>query len=318
MLREMLGLSVHEMSRIGGAVFAYLFHRIDQKKLIRIVNEYDSTKTEQILEVVRTKGYLLLNCKLYAWAFYKSRHGGPKPKPADFGIARADVQFLSRINLAHIPLKFVAYSVADFKNLIVEATDDPEIRAHIGRYVSKQLTFLVRNYGVNRNDLEGEMKAHAIRALYMKYPHFESVLHLRNNVKTTIHNRGQTLVSYHTSPARERLTKDAEGKFASRHVDTEALVDLEAPDEYMADVRDTLNSLVQISSALSLRQDVQRFLMCCAGHFDAGFSAFLTIDNAQAVEDMAYDKYLKKARTYFSFSEKQVTHLFAKLRTMLE
>ncbi len=319
MLRNILGLSVHQMSRIGGAVFAYLFHKIDQKKLVRIVREEEDPELEErVLNAVRTNGYLLLNCKLYAWAFYKSRHGFEKPKAADFGIARDDVRFLSSINCSHIPLEREAYSLEAFRALVEDATAGPEIRAYIGRFVSKSMTFLIRSYGHDHAALVADMQAHAVRSVYLKYPLFDSELHLRNNVKTAAHNRGETIITAETAPSRNKLMQDTQtGKFVSRHVDTESLTDLEAPDSYMTEHRDLLESLVQIAQSHNLRADVQRFLMCCAGHYDKEFSGFLMINNTDAVESMSYDRYLLRARTFFKFSDKQVTHLFGKLRSLL-
>jgi len=319
MLRNILGLSVHQMSRIGGAVFAYLFHRIDQKKLIQIVREEQDPELEaRILEAVRTNGYLLLNCKLYAWAFYKSRHEGPKPKAEAFGVVRHDVAFLSRLNLSHLDLSYPAYSLEAFRALVTDATAGPEIMTYMGKFISKNMMFLIRSYGRTQRELMGEMQAHAVRSLYLKYPKFDSELHLRNNVKTTVHNRGETIITAETAPSRNKLQRDEQtGQFMNRHVDTEALVDLEAPDEYMQSQRDLLESLVQIARTHNLRADVQRFLLCCAGHYDAEFSEFLTINNTDAVESMSYDRYLSRARKFFKFSDRQVDHLFGKLRTLL-
>jgi hypothetical protein len=319
MLRNILGLSVHQMSRTGGAVFAYLFGRFDQKKLVKILaEEEDPELSARILNAIRTDGYLLLNCKLYAWAFWKSRSGGPKPRAEAFGIARADVPFLSRLNLAHVPEVFPSHSLAEFRALVEDATAGPEIRTYMGKFISKNMTFLIRSYGHQREALVAEMQAHAVRALYLKYPRFESELHLRNNVKTTIHNRGETIITAETSPSRNKLQQDKQtGKFVSRHVDTEVLVDLEAPDEYMSEQKDLLESLVQIAQSHNLRDDVQRFLLCCAGHYDEEFSSFLMVNNTEAVETMAYDRYLSRARKFFNFTDKQVDHLFGKLRTLL-
>jgi len=316
MLREKLGLTSDEMTKLGGATFAYLFHRIDQDQLVKIVKEHDESKVERILEAVRRDGYLLRNCKLYAWAFFKSRHGFPKPRPKDYGIARADVAFLSRINLSHIDLKYPAFTADDYDALIEGATTSPSMEEYIGKFISKSMTFLIRSYNVKRDDLEHDMQASAVRAIYMKYPCFESALHAINTAKTTIANTGKTLITYHVSPSRQRLMINAEGKFEARNVNTEALTDLEAPASYMDHVKDYLEVLAKLSDRM--RPDVQRFLLCCAGHYDPEFSQFLGSNNSEAIEDMAYSRYIGKARKHFNYSETQVTKLFAKLRLHME
>lgn len=317
MLREKLGLSSHEMSSIGGATFAYLFHRITQDELVKVIKRLDESKVERVLDVVRRDGYVLRNCKLYAWAFFKSRHGGRKPQSKAFGIHRQDVQFLSRLNLAHIDLKYEAFSLEDYKALVEGATTGPTVDGYIGRFISKRMTFLLRSYNVKREDLENEMVASAVRAIYMKFPHFESALHLTNTAKTAIHNSGETLVTYYTSPSRQRLMLNSEGQYEARNVNTEVLVDLEAAPSYLDHVKDYLEVLARLGER-RMRPDVQRFLLCCAGHYDEEFSAFLKMNNAEAIEDMAYSRYLSKARKHFKFSEWQVTRLFEKLRMHME
>jgi hypothetical protein len=337
MLREKLGLSSSaEMDKIGGATFAYLFHRIDQDQLVRVVRAHDESKVERILEVVRRDGYVLKHCKLYAWAFFKSRHGFPKPKPNDFLIVRddpkfmrryreepefvkglkEDAAFLRRLNLANIDLKYEALSLEDYDVLIEGATTSPSIEEYIGKFISKSMTFLLRSYGVKRDELAHDMQAAAVRAIYMKYPVFESALHLTNTAKTTIGNTGKTLITYHVSPSRQRLMLNSEGKFEARNVNTEVLTDLEAPPSYLDHVKDYLEVLAKLSDRM--RPDVQRFLLCCAGHYDQEFSQFLGLNNSEAIEDMAYSRYMGKARKHFKYSENQVTKLFAKLRLHME
>jgi hypothetical protein len=335
-LREKFGLSAANMPRLGGAIFAYLFHRIDQKRLIEIIREHDADKEEQILEAVRTNGYVLKHCKAYAWAFYKSRFEGRKPDELDYLVVRddqkfmrqyredpafvkglkEDAKFLRRLNLAHIDLAFPAYSMSDYQALIDGATTGPTIHAHMGRYISKRMTFLIRSYNVKREDLQNEMTASALRAIYMGFPEYESVLHLQNTAKTGIHNAGESLVTYYTSPSRQRLMTTTEGNYEARQVNTDQLTSLEAPPSYLDGARDSLEVLVNVGK--NLRPEVQRFLLCCAGHYDKGFSEFLMANNADAVEEMAYSRYVGKVRKYFEFSERQVSRLFEMLRERLE
>lgn len=338
MLRELFGLSAAQLPRLGGAIFAYVFRRpeIDQNRLIEIVKENAPELEEKILDVVRINGYVLKHCKAYAWAFYKSRHGFAKPKALDYLVMRddkefmrryreepgfvnglkEDAKFLRRLNLAHVDLKFDAYSMEDYQALLDGATTGPSIEGHIGRFISARMTFLIRSYAVKREDLENEMIAGALRSMYMKYPQFESVLHLQNTAKTGIHNAGESLVTYYTSPSRQRLMLNSEGHFEARNVNMDSLTSLEAPSSYLEHIRDYLEVLARMGD--QMRPDVQRFLLCCAGQHDPEFSEFLEVDNSEAIEEMAYSRYIGKARKFFKYSEWQVTKLFEKLRTHLE
>lgn len=302
------------MAKIGGAVFAYLFHRIDQRELIKIID--DKVKEERILDVVRRKGYVLRDCKLYAWAAYKARFGFPKPRIKEFGVTQKDATFLSRLNLSHLSLDFESYNLEDFKALVEGTVKNPTMDAYIGRFISKKMLFLTKSYGVKRSDLESDMQAGALRAVYMHFPRFESLLHFTNVAKAAIHNTGISLITYHTSPARQRLFVNESGGFEATHVDVDVMSSVEAPSEYMAHAKESLEVLVKLSH--KMRPDVQRFLLCCAGHYDEGFSDYLETDNSIAVDNMAYSRYLGKARKYFEFTEDQVIKLFAKLKLHLE
>jgi hypothetical protein len=317
MLSEKFGLAGEQLTCLGGAVFAYLFHRIDQRKLIEDLGESLSEEhTEQIVDCARYDGYVLKNCKAYAWAFYKSRHGEAVPDFRTFKVDEADLPLLERLNLSHISLSYPAYSLKDYEVLVKGATNGKPIDDYIGRFVSKRMTFLIHSYGVERKDLEHECKMGALRSLYSRYPQFDSLLHLQNTAKTGIHNSGESQVSYYTSPARQRLQKEKDGAFSSRHVSTESLSDLEAPDGYMEHMRDYLEVLVKLTN--QMKPTTQRFLMACAGQYDPGFSAFLEENNAEAVEQMAYSRYLSKAKKYFELTDRQVTNIFSRLRMHLE
>jgi hypothetical protein len=317
MLMRKFGLPDHLMGRVGGAVFAYLFSRIDQERLVEIIREEAPESEEKILEACRKSGYLLINCKLYAWAFWKSRDGShPKPKPQDYEIRPVDVAFLSRINLAHIPSTYPAYTLSDYTALVADATTSPKIREYIGKFISKRMTFLIRNYGVKRSDLEHDMMLRACRAIHMGYPLYESELHLRNTAKTAIHNEGESKVSYYTAPTRQKLQQNTEGEYVSVEVSTEELAEVESQTSYLEHIKDRLEGLVRVSERLTPK--VQRFLMACAGQYDQGFSEFLETNNAEAVEEMAYSRYLGRARTYFGYTPKDVQRLFSSLRTQLE
>jgi hypothetical protein len=302
------------MAKIGGAVFAYLFHRITQRELVAIID--DKEKEERILEVVRRKGYVLRDCKLYAWAAYRARFGYPKPSIKEFGVTRRDAAFLSRLNLGHLSIDFESYNLEDFKALVEGTVKSPTMDAYIGRFISKKMLFLTRSYGVKRSDLESDMLSGALRAVYMHFPRFESLLHFTNVAKAAIHNTGMSLITYHTSPARQRLFINESGGFEATHVDVDVMSSVEAPQQYMAHAKESLEVLVKL--AHKMRPDVQRFLLCCAGHYDEGFSDYLETDNSLAVDSMAYSRYLGKARKYFEFSETQVQKLFEKLKMHLE
>jgi hypothetical protein len=314
MLRQTFGLTVHEMARVGGATFAYLFRRIKQRQLVHIIRESAPDCEERILKAVRESGYVMMNCKAYAWAFFKSRSGGPKPDPKAYGIHRDDVAFLSRLNLAHIPAKYPALSLDEYKQKIFTAVRGKVTSDYMGKFVSAKMQFLWRSYGAKRGELENDMLIAGIRAIYRRWPYFESDSHMAGFAQAAIKNTGKSLITYFTAPSRQRLSTQADGH------NEQVVIPLEAVEETIAapesEGKETLEVLTQIKD--TLRPDVQRFLNCCAGQYDEGFSEFLDQNNVDALESMPYQRYVTKARQHFNFSEEQVTHLFQTLRTRLE
>lgn len=310
-LSERMGIRQAELPRIGGAVFAYLFHRIDQKALVAFIN--DPEKAERVLHCIRTDGYVLKNCKLYAWAYYKSRHGFKKPQAKAFGIERQDLSILSRLNLSHLKLKYEAIELGQFDSLVEGVLHNSTMSTYIGKFISKKMTFLIKSYGELREDIEHDLESAGLKAIYMHYPRFESMLHYRTVAMAAIKNTGQTKITYHVSPCRQRLRKNADGYDEAVHTNIEDLANVEAPKQALSFIKDSLESLVRLAEK-GMRPDVQRFLMCCAGQYDEQFSSYLGMNNDVAVEGMSYSKYVKKATRHFGFTESQVQKLFGKLR----
>lgn len=315
MLREKLGLEGRQFTEVAAPLFAYLFHRIDQRAFIQYIDNREIT--DRVLDVVKTDGYILKNCKLYAWAIHKQRElGGPRPSREQYGVEPQDATFLRRLNLSHLDKKFESYELQDFDHLVEDTLFCSSMKQHIGKLISKKLIFLTRSYGVERRDIEKELESAAIYAMYKQYPRFQCLLHFKNTAKTAIHNTAMSLISHYTCPSRQRLFRDANGDFQAVHaaIDNE-IHKVEAGPNYLAHIKDDLELIV--SRAPRMKPQVQRFIMVCAGHFDKEFSEFLQNDNSMAVDVMAYSRYLSKARKFFGFSEDGVERIFNRLKFYL-
>lgn len=312
MLREKLELDGKAFTSVAAPLFAYLFHRINQKAFVEYVG--DKELTNRILDICKDDGYILKNCKLYAWAWYKHTQGfGDKPKCREYGVSLSDGAFLRRLNLSHLALRFETVSLPDFDRLLEDTLFSSAMKQHIGKLISKKMLFLVRSYGVKREELEQTLMEAALYALYKQYPRYESILHFTNVAKTTIHNTAMSLISYYTCPSRQCLVRDKNGDFQAVHEQLDTAANkMEASDEYMHHVKDDLETIVRLSPKMKPR--VQRFLMACAGHLDEEFSKFLGEDNSVAIDAMAYSRYLTKARKFFGLTEENVDRVFGRLR----
>lgn len=320
MIRRILGVDDPELfTKVGAAVFAYLFRRISHKRFRTIIQGYLSeVDCEKVINEVRTNGYLLKNCKAYAWKFYKSRYEEPseKPNPKEFKIHDEDVTLLQRINLSHINLEYPAYSLREYQSILDAATSDKATSVKISKFVSKRMLFLIKSYGVERHDLENECRLGALRAIYMRYPQFESLQHVRNTATTGIHNAGEDLVKYHTSPARQRLQKTKDGGFEARNVDLATLPECETP--YAVNTSSLKEDLAHLEELLKKLTPIeQAYMSVLKGEHHEGFSRFLGQDNRDAVESMAASRYRLEARRFFGISNKQGKEIFAWLRQEL-
>jgi len=324
MLKALLQLEGKEFNRVAAGLFAYLFYRFDQKKFIAYVG--DKKVSDHILDILsaslsddsedRGAGYILKNCKLYAWAYHHHRLGGDRPNREHYEVEKEDAAFLRRLNLSHLSTKFESFDLVTYDSMFEELLTSSALKTHIGKLVSKKMKFIYDSYGVDRKDLEGELRSKAIQALYMQYPRFHSALHFTNVAKTTIHNKAMSMISYYTSPARQRLYLDAEGRHQAvvETLDVSAHK-IESGPSYMSHIKEHLETIANLGP--KMKPEVQRFIMVAAGHFDEEFSRFLKDDNSVVVDEMSYTRYLEKARKFFGFPEKRVDNIFARLRNHL-
>lgn len=311
MLREILSLNSREYTRVIPALFAYYFGRIDQDTFIKYVG--DRKEGTRIKDIARKNGYILMNCKLYAYAVHYCRHHNlPKPKYSEYGVHKSDAALLSRLNLKHIDPKYEAYTVDSFNKLVTSMLQSSEIKTNIGKFVSKKMMFLIKSYGDTRHDINAFLQEQALIAVYITYPAYESYLHLVNIGKAAIHNKGQSYISSSTSKSRQRLSRTPDGLFESVVVDVSTLAELEAPPNYGEELREGLQALASIEAKLPVR--TKEFLLAASGQFHSGFSQTLGLDNSDAVEHMDYNHYLSQLRNHFEVSESKMLKLFSNLR----
>lgn len=299
------------------ALFAYLFNRIDQRQFINYVAKTSGCRKEgtRLKNIARTNGYLLKNCKLYAYACHVARKTGVKPPRASYyGVTTTDAKLLKRLNLSHLQ-DFRAFSLKDFDATVHRVVSGPDLKAYIGKFVTKKMSFILKSYGETRLDINAHLVEMAIRAIYMQYPRFETELHMLNVAKAQIHNKGQTFITSVTAQRRQRLITNAEGLPEAVHVDIETAQELHAPIEYGLEIRERLQALSKLEGKMTDRS--KQFLMCAAGQHHEGFSEFLAIDNSEFADQVEYDLYLAHLRSYFGVSAENMESLFLKLRNTM-
>lgn len=314
MLSSILKLEGKEYTRIVPALFAYLFNRIDMEQFIDYVG--DRAEGTRIKDIARMNGYILKHCKLYAYAaHYERAHGRSSPRPRDYGVAPKDAALLRKLNLAHVGTKFKCFTLDEFDATLEQVLDSRDVRNYIGKFITKKMTFLMQSYGDKREDLESLLKEAATLAIYKTYPRYKSYLHFVNIAKRQIHNTGQTHITSSTSKSRQKLIVDDNGEHSSVHMPLDAVLHLEAPPVYGQEIVERLQALAAIEDSLPER--TKEFLLCAAGQYHEGFSAFLKARNDDVSMSLDYNKYMTKLQTYFNVSTPALERLFRNLRNKI-
>lgn len=314
MIRDILGLKRSEYLRIAPELFAYLFNRIDMERFITRVG--DRKEGTRIKDIARVNGYILKNCKLYAYAVHVARKKGETlPKARTFGVAPKDIKMLKSLNLKHLSPTFKAFSLEEYDATVNDMITSSEIKNYVGKFVSKKMAFLMRSYGETREDIEAYLKEMAIISVYKQYPRYASYLHFINVAKAQIHNKGQSFITSSTAKSRQKLILNREGASEAVHVSLEVLNDLAAPIAYGTEIKERLQALSQLEHLFPER--TKEFLMCVSGQYHEGFSEFLKCSNDIVVESMGWPKYMDKVQKYFDTTPERTERLFTKIRNRI-
>lgn len=288
-------------------VFKYLFGIIGKYEFRALLGKEHA---KAVWKVAASDGYLLKHCKLYAYA--NKVKGSANSKA--YQIDSADVRLLRGLDLSSMKPGCSPKTLAEFDVLEESILVSPAMNAHIGKFISKKLLFLTKSYGLNRADIRSQMIYAAIFALRKQYPFFQSDLHATNICKAAIHNCGIGIIEYWTRSKRQALLKE-NGSFQAVNLSLDVIADigLESPN----DDEDKLNlgALIKLSSKLP--REEQRFVSLACGQMDLGFSMFLGVDNADAVEEWKYDRYLKQLCEYLKFEEARSLALLNGLRNSM-
>lgn len=299
-----MNLTKHQFQTI----FHYLFRKIDNKEFRTAFADGLAAKKQ-----MDRSGYILMNCKLYAYACHRAREEGRKrPRAAEYKVAACDAKALRRIDLSHIDAKHEWFTLREFQS-ILEFLHSKKLEDHIGRYTSRKHAFLIKSYGEERADIRQRLQGKALYELYRRYPFFEDRVHLVNVAKSAIHDSGQDLIKEHTCKSRQRMVKNPDGTYSHVMVPYDSPgLQVEAAPEQDTFVRQGLEALCKIEHKMTPR--AKKFLWIMSGQYDKKFSAHLGRDNSDLAERLQFTTYQSKVRRYFGLKQDQVDGFFARLR----
>lgn len=268
-------------------VFSYLFGAITKYEYRDLIG--DRAEAKALWALIASNGYVLKNCKLYAYAQHVARAQGLAISPARFGIEQGDVKILKDLDLSYISTKYKALSLFDFDNLEGAILKSSAMNTYIGKFISKKLIFLCRSYGLSRTEIHGDLQCAALFAVRKKYPFYKTELHATNICKAAIANHGKGIIEFWTRAKRNALMKE-NGTFQAVHVQYEMLNDVGVEPEHDSELRINIQSLCSLAEKMP---EQERFWVnTAAGIHDPGFSFYIGKDNRDAVEVLSYTKYI--------------------------
>ena len=165
-----------------------------------------------------------------------------------------------------------------------------EVLPHAKWFAARKAGFLITVGGGDRDreDIVNDLQALALVAIRWYYP-FRSGLHLANTVRQTITNRGQSIISYHTTQGRRRVQQMDDGSYLSVESHSATAEHHSADvDTGSVDPREELHSLRSLdvlSAKMPEIAPVARFVSC-----EASQDAFVTfVGNRFGVDLRTYD-----------------------------
>ena len=274
-------------------IFDYLFGSIDKYELRRAIDNPELVK--DMWRLTLNSGYVMKNCKLFAYAT-RAR----TVSHTAFGVLADDVDFLKTAYRGKT--KWRTWSLKEFDMLESNIFGSREFQSWVRKFIYKKLTFL-RSWGVDQDELYGELIYASLCALRKSYPRYENELHALNGCKAAAHNAGIGLIHFYTRKKRQRF--DSNGESNHEQLNDNMVIE--------DDHRDFVNSVLSAIETItpSLPTNEAEFISAAACIYNEGLSTFLLADNTNPQN---YKKYLKLAREYFSVTLDKQEDIFRKVK----
>jgi hypothetical protein len=313
-LRDILGLDAKHFKRVATILFQYLFGGIGKYEYRDEVG--DKHLQRDVWARAEKSGYVLRNCKLFAYAVAYNRDLGISTSPASYEILGEDVGFLRGLDLSFIDPHAACrpYRLFDYRNLEATLLTSDALRVLTGKFISRKLIFLDKHFGVKRADIEQTLNDAALYGLRKQYPYYDSDLHALNICKTSVRNRGHGLIEYYTREKRSKLLKE-NGSFQAVDVPLDSVVGLSVQPEHENETAMNMQSLWSLESRMTPK--LRDFLRAAAGQYDAGFTMFIGVNNEDAAAEWDSKKYMAQLRTYHKVSEERAASMLLKLRNAI-
>lgn len=287
------------------ATVVYIFKGMTNKEFRAFFDDGIAAK-----RAIDSSGYLLLNCKLYLWAYYQ----GAKPRARDYKVTPEDAKFLRSVDLSFCSTPYKVWGLDEFRLAVEQQVWSADLSVYMGKFISRKLMFL-RSYGLSRSDIVTEMQTDALYSIYRVFPALKSDLHIRNVAKRSVKNTGQSLIYKYTRKSRQQLYLDEQGNWQHVNVPYEAAVKHGLVDHGQYDGFDVTWYMGKLHKAYGkCTPRARRFISLLLGEPDKEFSRFLGRRNEVAFSTLEFAHYCELVQAYLGITERQKLRFFEKVR----
>lgn len=292
-------------------VFNYLFGAISVKQFRQSVDSGISLKRR-----FDTSGYILKNCRLYAYAAHTSRlqNGRVTVRSDDFQVSAEDARFLRALNLSHIPhQEYRAFTLSEYDSIIQVLLSSKELKSNIGKFVNKKMRFIYRNSEKSYNDLCATLLTEALYGVYRAYPKYKTYNHMLNIAKTCLRNYGHTIIRQHGLQAsRGTVISLSDVPLEVLEGPGSGCSSEEGSENHFPSSHFLYSKLVEESKHMTVKG--RMFLHLSFGLYDEEFSDYLGVPNDKAMGRMSATSYQKKVRRFLNITDLQVGEFYEVIR----
>lgn len=232
-----------------------------------------------ITDMLSRSGGVIKNLKVWVFYIVKKRltqHADRRKLAKQWDVPLRDVNAFARITrptlqyLQKLARKYAALTLEKLDNQIVQITNDT--RTWLGKFVSRKLRFVIQSQGMERHDIEGQLRYKGIQGLLNMYPCVETSLHATNVVKRVMHNQGINMIKHYTTQKNGRLQVDGNGAFQARVISIDNVSKTRAGDD-STEANDLKLDANRLLSSYSGKR--RRFLELLCGNYCPQFTDWL-------------------------------------------
>lgn len=316
------------------ATIRYAFRTLnarDYEALFREVTEH-KIRLIELRRSLLSDGYVMKNLKMYLYYAHTNKRTDLLDVERAFKVKLRD-RDLYKALLPETRRQLDGFKAQGFKAMTLYGFDEAcvlalkKVKNFTRKFVNRKMKFIMTSDSQETHDIAAHLEMNGLQALMLYYPAFETMEHLINIMKRTIHNTGINYIEKHTSAKRGRLSRDSEGAFTAKVVPLHSvavekeLSTIENGTQIDGSREDTFSLRITVEKLLSKFSDKrQQFLQLIMGHYSEDFSRFLRETGASTLDnDLLWDRaqdldeYIQHTLDFlgvsYSTGDKFVSHL---------